>query len=216
LLFNQQGSVSICLLFNQRGSVSICLLFNQQGSVSICLLFNQQGSVSIDQLKTIQIILWLLTFFMLLLVSFSNSMTYRQVTINYNWLNNKQILTLPCWLNNKQILTQWKTIAKLSGKQHPHADFLKFVFILLDISPPRNFLLDPLNFCQTYIFCYWKISIIFFKNYVLNLVNFSKFEGIPSWIWLLYLFTLFHFAGHKSTQEFSAGPSEFLPDLHFF
>ena len=26
----------------------------------------------------------------------------------------------------------------------------------------------------------------------------------------------FHFAGHKSsTQEFSAGPSEFLPDLHF-
>jgi hypothetical protein len=30
-----------------------------------------------------------------------------------------------------------------------------------------------------------------FKNYVLNLVNFSKFEGIPSWIWLLLLFTLF-------------------------
>ena len=28
-------------------------------------------------------------------------------------------------------------------------------------------------------------------NYVLNLVNFSKFEGIPSWIWLLFLFTLF-------------------------
>jgi hypothetical protein len=26
----------------------------------------------------------------------------------------------------------------------------------------------------------------------------------------------FHFAGHRSsTQEFSAGPSEFLPDLHF-
>ena len=33
------------------------------------------------------------------------------------------------------------------------ADFLKFVFIFLDIGPaPRNFLLDPLNFCQTYIF----------------------------------------------------------------
>jgi len=32
-------------------------------------------------------------------------------------------------------------------------DFLKFVFILLDIGPaPRNFLLDPLNFCRTYIF----------------------------------------------------------------
>jgi hypothetical protein len=34
-------------------------------------------------------------------------------------------------------------------------------------------------------------------NYVLNLVNFSKFEGIPSWIWLLFfgawlqLFALF-------------------------
>ena len=26
----------------------------------------------------------------------------------------------------------------------------------------------------------------------------------------------FHFAGHRSSiQEFSAGPSEFLPDLHF-
>jgi hypothetical protein len=32
-------------------------------------------------------------------------------------------------------------------------DFLKFVFILLDIGPaPRNFLLDPLNFCRIYIF----------------------------------------------------------------
>jgi hypothetical protein len=32
-------------------------------------------------------------------------------------------------------------------------DFLKFVFILLDIGPAtRNFLLDPLNFFQTYIF----------------------------------------------------------------
>jgi hypothetical protein len=31
--------------------------------------------------------------------------------------------------------------------------FLKFVFILMDIGPaPRNFLLDPLNFCRTYIF----------------------------------------------------------------
>jgi hypothetical protein len=33
------------------------------------------------------------------------------------------------------------------------SDFLKFVFILLDIGPaPRNFLLNPLNFCLTYIF----------------------------------------------------------------
>jgi hypothetical protein len=32
-------------------------------------------------------------------------------------------------------------------------DFFKFVFILLDIVPaPRNFLLDLLNFCRTYIF----------------------------------------------------------------
>ena len=31
-------------------------------------------------------------------------------------------------------------------------DFLKFVFILLVIGPAaRNFLLDPLNFCRTYI-----------------------------------------------------------------
>jgi hypothetical protein len=43
-----------------------------------------------------------------------------------------------------------------------------------------------------------------FKNYVLNLVNFSKFERIPSWIWLLFfgawfqlfgLFTHCHVAG---------------------
>ena len=33
-----------------------------------------------------------------------------------------------------------------------HADFLKFVFILLDISPaPTKFMLDPLNFCRTYV-----------------------------------------------------------------
>jgi hypothetical protein len=39
------------------------------------------------------------------------------------------------------------------------ADFLKFVFILLDIGPaPRKFLLDPLNFCRTYIF-YVKLSM---------------------------------------------------------
>ena len=32
------------------------------------------------------------------------------------------------------------------------SDFLKFVFILVDIGPaPRNFLLDSLNFCWTYI-----------------------------------------------------------------
>ena len=29
------------------------------------------------------------------------------------------------------------------------------------------------------------------KNYVLNLVNFSKFENIPSWIWLLFFGTWF-------------------------
>jgi hypothetical protein len=28
------------------------------------------------------------------------------------------------------------------------------------------------------------------KNYVLNLVNFSKFEGIPSWIWLLFFWCM--------------------------
>jgi hypothetical protein len=32
-------------------------------------------------------------------------------------------------------------------------DFFKFVSILPDMGPaPRNFLLDPLNFCRTYIF----------------------------------------------------------------
>jgi hypothetical protein len=46
---------------------------------------------------------------------------------------------------------------------------LKFVFILLDIGPaPRNFLL---------------------------LVNFSKFEGIPSWIWLLFFGAWFQLFG---------------------
>jgi hypothetical protein len=34
-------------------------------------------------------------------------------------------------------------------------------------------------------YCYCNLNF-FFKNYVLNLVNFSKFEGIPSWIWLLF------------------------------
>ena len=38
-------------------------------------------------------------------------------------------------------------------RSESYTDFLKFVFILLDIGPaPRNFLLDPLNFCRTYIF----------------------------------------------------------------
>jgi hypothetical protein len=42
----------------------------------------------------------------------------------------------------------WKEI-----NQNIISDFLKFVFILLDIGPaPRNILLDPLNFCPTYIF----------------------------------------------------------------
>ena len=34
-------------------------------------------------------------------------------------------------------------------------------------------------------YCYCNLNF-FFLNYVLNLVNFSKFEGIPSWIWLLF------------------------------
>ena len=39
-------------------------------------------------------------------------------------------------------------------------DFLKFVFNLLDIGPaPRNFLLDPLNFCRTYIYFLCKIVL---------------------------------------------------------
>jgi hypothetical protein len=82
-----------------------------------------------------------------------------------------------------------------------HPDFLKFVFILLDIGPtPRNFLLDPLNFCRTYIFYvklfysqatsyrYYYFSLA--EHFVLNLVNFSKFEGIPSWIWLLFFWCM--------------------------
>jgi hypothetical protein len=48
---------------------------------------------------------------------------------------------------------------------------LKFVFILLDIGlAPRNFLLNPLNF-------------------------FSKFEGIPSWIWLPFFGAWFQLFG---------------------
>ena len=34
-----------------------------------------------------------------------------------------------------------------------------------------------------------------FKNYILNLVNFSKFEGIPSWIWLLFFGAWFQLFG---------------------
>jgi hypothetical protein len=46
------------------------------------------------------------------------------------------------------------------GKNPSLSHFLKFVFILLDIGPaPRNFLLDPLNFCRTYIFyCYCNLN----------------------------------------------------------
>jgi hypothetical protein len=33
--------------------------------------------------------------------------------------------------------------------------------------------------------CYC-LHVKILKNYVLNLVNFSKFAGIPSWIWLLF------------------------------
>jgi hypothetical protein len=52
----------------------------------------------------------------------------------------------------------WKGINDIQIRKSTFAldissDFLKFVFILLDIGPaPRNFLLDPLNFCRTYIF----------------------------------------------------------------
>jgi hypothetical protein len=54
----------------------------------------------------------------------------------YNYLCNQCIWPLMLWVRIPRI-----------------ADFLKFVFILLDIGPtPRNFLLDPLNFCRTYIF----------------------------------------------------------------
>jgi hypothetical protein len=36
------------------------------------------------------------------------------------------------------------------------------------------------------------------------------------WTWQRLFEICFHFAGHRSsTQELSAGPSEFLPDLHF-
>ena len=39
------------------------------------------------------------------------------------------------------------------------------------------------------------ISIKLKKNYVLNLVNFPKFEGIPSWIWLLFFGAWFQLFG---------------------
>ena len=39
------------------------------------------------------------------------------------------------------------------------------------------------------------ISIKKIKNHVLNLVNFSKFEGIPSWIWLLFFGAWFQLFG---------------------
>ena len=54
---------------------------------------------------------------------------------------------------------QWSLMSLITGnkvkKTHKprYSDFLKFVFILFDIGPaPRNSLLDPLNFCRTYIF----------------------------------------------------------------
>ena len=51
-------------------------------------------------------------------------------------------------------INQIKSLIKFSLQVNMHStDFLKFVFILLDIGPAtRNFLLDPLNFFQTYIF----------------------------------------------------------------
>jgi hypothetical protein len=45
------------------------------------------------------------------------------------------------------------------------ADFLKFVFIL-----PRNFLLDLLNFCRTYIFCHVARTV----NKILNRNGFGE------------------------------------------
>jgi hypothetical protein len=43
-------------------------------------------------------------------------------------------------------------------------------------------------------YCYCNLNKIF-KSYVLNLVNCSKFEGIPSWISLLFLGEWFQFFG---------------------
>jgi hypothetical protein len=43
-------------------------------------------------------------------------------------------------------------------------------------------------------YCYCNLNKNF-KNYVLNLVNFSKFEGIPSWIWLLFFGAWFQLFG---------------------
>ena len=46
------------------------------------------------------------------------------------------------------------------------------------------------------IYCYCNLNKNF-KNYVLNLVNFSKFEGIPrpGWIWLLFFGAWFQLFG---------------------
>jgi hypothetical protein len=44
------------------------------------------------------------------------------------------------------------------------------------------------------IYCYCNLNKNL-KNYVLYLVNFSKFEGIPSWIWLLFFGAWFQLFG---------------------
>jgi hypothetical protein len=43
-------------------------------------------------------------------------------------------------------------------------------------------------------YCYCNLNKKF-KNYALNLVNFSKFEGIPSWIGLLFFGAWFQLFG---------------------
>jgi hypothetical protein len=56
-------------------------------------------------------------------------------------------------------------------------------------------------------YCYCILNKIF-NNYVLNLVNFSKFEGIPSWIWLLFFgagFQLFGVNKILNRNEFGEG-----------
>ena len=74
-----------------------------------------------------------------IVVDFCNLKLCLEYTLNRK--KKKRFVGLSdCWLTDRRIqMYQWY--------------FLKFVFILMDIGPaPRNFLLDPLNFCRTYIF----------------------------------------------------------------
>jgi hypothetical protein len=64
-------------------------------------------------------------------------------------------------------------------------------------SSTQEFSAEPSEFlpdlhCFTVIIIYLNKN---FKNYVLNLVSFSKFEGIPSWIWLLFFGAWFQLFG---------------------